>query len=467
MKHTPNSMSTKAAGTPASIRRASSSRHAMRGSNPATADADADDVELAQADQRPKGRRQQHSRAVPGHDSSESDGSGSMSEEEEQSASEDDDDPVVTTTAAAAAARSRSHAAAAPGPSSTAAAKAAKAGSSKQKAAAGSKKRTAAVAFEDAISLLPADLDIQTLVRIRQQLQPRNRMQKQALLHSYRQEYQHWRFLLRQRFSLLFYGLGSKRSLLEAFAEEALTDGGVLVCDGLAPGINAKQVLQAVAGALTHRSCKSHSHSELLSLIVSEPPCRQLYVLLHNIDGPGLRAGEEQLWLSRLSQAPAVRLVASVDHVNAALLWNSRVAAAFNWLWVDGTTYAGYDAETAHVAPIITSCKQSATKRGATTVLASLVSNAREVFKVLAAQQLQDPSAAGVSFPVLLRIVRERYILSNEHGLKSVLAEFRDHELIKFRPGPDGSEVLYVPMETEMLRGALEEMRAADEAAAA
>lgn len=112
-------------------------------------------------------------------------------------------------------------------------------------------------------------------------------------------------------------------------------------------------------------------------------------------------------------------------------------------------------------------CKQSATKRGATTVLASLVSNAQEVFKVLAAQQLQDPSAAGVGFPVLLRIVRERYILSNEHGLKSVLAEFRDHELIKFRPGPDGSEVMYVPMEAEMLRGALEEMRAADEAAAA
>lgn len=48
------------------------------------------------------------------------------------------------------------------------------------------------------------------------------------------------------------------------------------------------QVLQAVAGALTHRSCKSHSHSELLSLIVSEPPCRQMYVLLHNIDGPGV-----------------------------------------------------------------------------------------------------------------------------------------------------------------------------------
>lgn len=42
-----------------------------------------------------------------------------------------------------------------------------------------------------------------------------------------------------------------------------------------------------MASALTHRSCKSHSHSELLSLICSEPPCRQLYLLLHNIDGPG------------------------------------------------------------------------------------------------------------------------------------------------------------------------------------
>lgn len=107
-------------------------------------------------------------------------------------------------------------------------------------------------------------------------------------------------------------------------------------------------------------------------------------------------------------------------------------------------------------------CKQSATKRGATTVLSTLVSNAREVFKVLAAQQLEDPTAAGVSFPMLLRVVRERYIITAEHALKSVLAEFRDHELIKFRAGPDGGEVMYIPMEEDMLRGALQDMQAAE-----
>lgn len=51
------------------------------------------------------------------------------------------------------------------------------------------------------------------------------------------------------------------------------------------------QVLQAVASALTHRSCKSQSHSELLGQIVAEPPCRQLYLIIHNIDGPGETRG--------------------------------------------------------------------------------------------------------------------------------------------------------------------------------
>ena len=128
-------------------------------------------------------------------------GSDSSDDEEQQkehdegtSASEDaddEDDDDQQAPARSTAARARSHAAAAPGPGSSSA----KASTSKHKG--GSKKRAAAVAFEDAISLLPPDLDVEMLVRARQQLQPRNRMQKQALLLSYRQQYQHWRFLLR------------------------------------------------------------------------------------------------------------------------------------------------------------------------------------------------------------------------------------------------------------------------------
>jgi hypothetical protein len=52
-------------------------------------------------------------------------------------------------------------------------------------------------------------------------------------------------------------------------------------------GLTSKQVLASVASAFTNRSCKGMSHTELLGLINAEPHCRQLYVLLHNIDGPG------------------------------------------------------------------------------------------------------------------------------------------------------------------------------------
>jgi hypothetical protein len=46
----------------------------------------------------------------------------------------------------------------------------------------------------------------------------------------------------RQGFSLMFYGLGSKRSLLNTFAAEALTDGGVLAFNAWQPAVTAKTV---------------------------------------------------------------------------------------------------------------------------------------------------------------------------------------------------------------------------------
>ncbi len=53
---------------------------------------------------------------------------------------------------------------------------------------------------------------------------------------------------------------------------------------------------------------------------------------------------------------------------------------------------------------------------------------------------------------------RERFLLSTEAALRAHLAEFRDHELVKWRAGADGAEVMYVPMEPEVLQRVLEEM---------
>ena len=54
----------------------------------------------------------------------------------------------------------------------------------------------------------------------------------------------------REGFSLLFYGFGSKKALLEAFARDCLTDGGVVAFNGYMPSLNIREILLRVATLL-------------------------------------------------------------------------------------------------------------------------------------------------------------------------------------------------------------------------
>ncbi|CAN0213572.1 unnamed protein product, partial [Discosporangium mesarthrocarpum] len=58
-----------------------------------------------------------------------------------------------------------------------------------------------------------------------------------------------------------------------------------------------------------------------------------------------LRDDESQEALAELSRCPSLSLAASVDHVNAALLWDVRLVNKFNWAWHKTTTYAHYTEE--------------------------------------------------------------------------------------------------------------------------
>lgn len=42
-------------------------------------------------------------------------------------------------------------------------------------------------------------------------------------------------------------------------------------------------------------------------------------VVIHNIDGPGLRDSDTQQYLARIAACSHIRMVASIDHVNAPL----------------------------------------------------------------------------------------------------------------------------------------------------
>ena len=68
---------------------------------------------------------------------------------------------------------------------------------------------------------------------------------------------------------------------------------------------------------------------------------------------PGLRATEEQALLAELAGCPGVHIVATVDHINAPLLWDVKTRAALNWICHDATTFAPYFAETLDMPPVL------------------------------------------------------------------------------------------------------------------
>lgn len=51
---------------------------------------------------------------------------------------------------------------------------------------------------------------------------------------------------------------------------------------------------------------------------ISEQECL-VCLVIHNIDGPGLRDSDSQRLLARIASCSHVRIVASIDHVNAPL----------------------------------------------------------------------------------------------------------------------------------------------------
>lgn len=57
--------------------------------------------------------------------------------------------------------------------------------------------------------------------------------------------------LCRAGFNLLFYGAGSKRKLLNHFAQQALTDGALVVINAFLGQVTAKQIIVAAASALS------------------------------------------------------------------------------------------------------------------------------------------------------------------------------------------------------------------------
>ncbi|TRM57482.1 origin recognition complex, subunit 2 [Schizophyllum amplum] len=313
---------------------------------------------------------------------------------------------------------------------------------------------------------------------------------------------------LQEGFNILCYGYGSKRTLLNQFATECCAKKGhVVVANAFRPHFTLKEALasiERVPGIAEWPLDSSTVEGQTARAVrfFSETGQRHLYLVLHNIDASAMRTPRARSCIANLAACPGIHLTASIDHINAPLLWTSAEASArkasaldkasnvavgahgFNWLWHDATTLLPYDAELAHVDRSSLSAAHGGGpakggRRGADAgpaaagtmvsetaaqhVLASVTAKAKRLFAMIATRQLESIAAGAegeeggttnlqahaIPYDVLFAAARDKFIATNDTALRALLGEFRDHGLVV------GEGALWIPMRRERLANVL------------
>ena len=104
-----------------------------------------------------------------------------------------------------------------------------------------------------------------------------------------------------------------------------------------------------------------------------------VYVVLHGLDAPCLRSSAEQESLSQLAACAAVRMIASVDHVHAGMLFDGKQLQQYNWLWHHMPTWQPLLVATATARAVLHRGEHTAVQQSAAVVLSMLTQASRSV----------------------------------------------------------------------------------------
>uniref|UniRef100_A0A452V833 Origin recognition complex subunit 2 n=1 Tax=Ursus maritimus TaxID=29073 RepID=A0A452V833_URSMA len=313
-----------------------------------------------------------------------------------------------------------------------------------------------------------AKLDQQTLRNLLSKVSPSFSAELKQLNQQYEQLFHKWMLQLRLGFNIVLYGLGSKRDLLERFRTTVLQDSIHVVINGFFPGISVKSILNSITEEVLDHMGTFRSVLDQLDWIVNkfkEDSSLELFLLIHNLDSQMLRGDKSQQIIGQLSSLRNIYLMASIDHLNAPLMWDHAKQSLYNWLWYETTTYSPYTEETSYENSLLVKQSGSLPLSSLTHVLRSLTPNARGIFRLLIKYQLDNqdnPSYIALfcvlwyGYPYVGIFFSRLFLVNSDLTLRAQLTEFRDHKLIRTKKGTDGVEYLLIPVDSGTLNDFLE-----------
>ncbi|KAK4501505.1 hypothetical protein PRZ48_007314 [Zasmidium cellare] len=342
----------------------------------------------------------------------------------------------------------------------------------------------------------------------------------------HKRSFDQWIFELEEGFNLCLYGYGSKRNLIMDFAKHFYVHSEkppqVVIVNGYAPGLTIRDVLTTLASVILPKNSKLPAQPNALLDLLKTSISTPVILMIHSLDHPNLRKAQAQSILASLASHPKVSLLASCDTPNFPLLWDISLSSQFNFLYHDTTTFDPYTAEIEVVQDVNALLGRSRRtlggKDGVGYVLKSLPENARNLFRILVAEQLalavdgeegfgiamdsdaedegilgveneddigmeqdtpsrrkkgggrppkkkKEPApkpvhapAVGVEYRTLYHKAVEEFVCSSEVNFRTLLKEFHDHQMIESRKDALGTERLLVPFRREELEAILEEL---------
>lgn len=224
------------------------------------------------------------------------------------------------------------------------------------------------------------------------------------LSNMHKASFEQWTLELSEAFNICLYGYGSKRPLLLDFADylyakssDSKNPPNIVVVNGYNPSLTLRDILTTLSAAVLPASTSQKlplqptAHLDaLLSTLAADPPITPIYLFIHSIDAAALR--KHQMPLSRLASCPHISVIASADTLTFPLLWDISLRSAFKFLFHDTTTFIPYTSEMDPVEEVNAllgrSGRRVGGKDGVAYVLRSLPENARNLYRILVAEQL-------------------------------------------------------------------------------
>jgi origin recognition complex subunit 2 len=248
-----------------------------------------------------------------------------------------------------------------------------------------------------------------------------------------------------------------------------------LVVNGFFPNVSIKDIMGPLLDKIVQHKGTLGTLSDQVNIVRDYLLKERMavYIFIHNIDGKNLCNEKTQTLLASLAGLSCIRMVATVDQINASLLWDTTKQDMFRFIWHDATTFTPYLVETTFENSMLAQQNGELGMQGMQHVLASLTLNARKIFALLGQHQLSKHAASvsltkkktsmspveyGWTYQEFYRRAHEAFLVSNPVSFKTQLTEYKDHQMIKTVKASDGSDVLYIPLETHLLEQVLEQM---------